>query len=74
MANTRAFCDEPGNEHAIVPAIVDVRDNLGNLAVHVLAARENLASLSYGEMIQKLHEITKGIHEAYDDERVRIDY
>ena len=74
MSNTRAFCDEPGNEHAIVPAIVDVRDNLGNLAVHVLAARENLASLSYGEMIQKLYRITEDIHEAYEKERARINY
>ena len=58
MPNTRAFCDQQGNEHALVPPIVDVRDNLGALAVQVLAAKEDLANMDYCEMIRKLYDVT----------------
>jgi hypothetical protein len=54
-----------GNEHALVPPIVDVRDNLGTLAVQVLAAREDLSKLSNDEMLDKLTAIVVELHSAY---------
>ncbi len=74
MANTRRFCDEEGNEHAFVPAIVDVRDNLGTLAVQVLASRHDLSKMDYCDMIRELYDITEELHDAYDQERERIHY
>ena len=74
MANTRVFCNQEGHEHALVPAIVEVRDSLGVLAVQVLAAREDLANMDYDEMIHKLYDITSSLHRAYDSERARIPY
>ena len=44
MPNTRSFCDQENCEHASVPPIVEVRDHLGALAVHVLSAREDIAT------------------------------
>ena len=63
--NTRAFCDQPDNDHALVPQIIELRDNLGPLAVQVLAAREDLSKLSYGEMLTKLYEIIDDLHAEY---------
>ena len=74
MPNTRAFCDQEDNEHALVPPIVDVRDNLGALAVCVLSAKEDLAEMDYCTMIRKLYDITCELHKAYDEERERISY
>lgn len=74
MPNTRSFCDLDGNEHALVPPIVEVRDNLGSLAVQVLSARENLAEMDYPTMIHKLYEIVEDLHSAYDFERTHISY
>ena len=74
MLNTRSFCDQENHEHAIVPPIVDVRDNLGVLAIHVLSAKEDLAKMDYETMIHKLYDITCELHTAYDRERTRIDY
>ncbi len=74
MPNTRAFCDQEDHEHTLVPPIVDVRDNLGALAVQVLAAKENLTNMDYCEMIRKLYDITCDLHHAYDVERARIAY
>lgn len=65
MSNTREYCDMEGNEHALVPPIVDVRDNLGTLAVQVLAAREDLSKLSNDEMLDKLTAIVVELHSAY---------
>lgn len=45
--NSRNFLNESGErDHALVPQIVEVRDSLGTLAVHVLAARENLSDMT----------------------------
>lgn len=74
MSCTRSFCDMEGNEHALVPPIVDVRDNLGALAVQVLASKEDLANMDYCEMVHKLYEVTCELHNAYDNERERIPY
>lgn len=72
MQNTRSFCDQPDHDHALVPPIIEVRDNLGILAVHILAAREDLANMDYGEMLHKLYDITCELHNAYDRERTNL--
>lgn len=72
MHNTRLFCDKEGNEHALVPPIVDVRDNLGVLAVHVLSAKEDLSQMDYETMIHKFHDITYELHKAFDKTRTNI--
>lgn len=74
MQNTRHFCDEPENEHALVPPIVEVRDHLGTLAVQILAAREDLATIDPNEAVRKLYDIVEELHDAYKKERVRISY
>ena len=66
MSNTRSFCDQPGHEHPLVPQIVEVRDNLGTLAVQVLAAREDLSKMDYSEMLDKLYQIVDDLHTEYD--------
>lgn len=74
MPNTRSFCDQPEHEHALVPPIVDVRDNLGTLAAQVLSARYDLSQMDYSDMIHKLYDITCELHQAYTEERTRISY
>ncbi len=54
------------NDHILVPQIVELLDSLGTLAVQVLAAREDLASMPYPEMISKLYTIIDKLHTAYD--------
>ena len=71
MGNSRTFCNEEGNEHALVLPSAEVRDSLGTLAVQVLAARENLADMDYCEMLSKLYGIVCELHSAYDEERAR---
>ena len=71
MPNSRTFCNEEGNEYALVLPSAEVRDSLGTLAVQVLVARENLADMDYCEMVSKLYEIVCELHDAYDKERVR---
>lgn len=67
MANSREFLNSSADHsHALVPVDVELRDNLGVLAVHVLAARENLAQLSSEDMLRKLRDIIHELHEAYD--------
>ena len=66
MKNTRSICDQPDNEHALVPPIVEIRDHLGTLAVHVLAAREDLSTMEYSDMLYKLHDIICQLHEVYE--------
>lgn len=69
--NSREFCNEKGNEHALVSPAAEVRDNLGTLAVQVLAAREDISKMDSCEMVKKLYEIVCDLHEAYDKERER---
>ena len=67
MANSREFLNSSVEHgHALVPVDIELRDSLGVLAVHVLAARENLAKLSSEDMLRKLHDIIHELHEAYD--------
>ena len=39
--------------------------NLGALAVHVLAAREDLSTMDYTEMLDKLYQIVDDLHTEY---------
>ena len=72
MPNTRRFCDEAHNEHALVPPIVEVRDNLGALAVQVLSARHDLAEMAYADMLREFYDIVCELHTAYDKERTNL--
>ncbi len=65
MPNTRAFCDQVGNDHALVLPKVELRDNLGSLAVQILAAREDLSTLPYDKMLQELFVIIQELHKEY---------
>lgn len=65
MPNTRLICDQENNDHALVPPIVELRDNLGVLAVQILAAREDLASLDSWKILCKLYDIICELHTAY---------
>ena len=71
MPNTRAFCNQDDNAGALVPQLVEVRDSLGFLAVQVLAARENLATMDYTEMLNKLYQIVDDLHTEYDRRKDR---
>lgn len=51
----------------LVPPELEVRDNLGALAVQVLSARKNLADLPYETMLTELYTIVKELHSAYDN-------
>lgn len=66
MPNTRDFCSQEGNEQSLVLQIVEVRDAIGYLAVKVLAAREDLSTLSYKEMLNKLYDIVDGLHYEFE--------
>lgn len=71
---TRADCDMEGQEHVLVDPIVEVRDNLGSLAVQILAANMDLSGkdLNYREVIHRLYDITCDLHTAYDQERTNL--
>ncbi|MDO4356914.1 MAG: hypothetical protein Q4E13_10435 [Clostridia bacterium] len=60
------------NDHMLVPPIVELRDSIGSLAVQALAARENLAALTYPEMLDKLYAIICELHTAYDRNRTNL--
>lgn len=73
-SNTREFCSENGNDHAIISPKVELRDSLGFLAVHILAARKNLAveNLNLDETLCELYYIIAELHSQYDDTRSRL--
>lgn len=64
-----AECFENHDEHSLVSPSIEVRNNLGMLAVQVLAARENLAEMDSNEIIRKLYDIVSELHTAYNEER-----
>ena len=74
MPNTRRFCDEEENDHAMVPPMVEVRDCLGVLAVQVLSAKEDLARMDAVEMVSKLHGLVCELHQAYSDLRTHLQF
>lgn len=68
--NSREILNQSaGNDHMLVPPIVELRDSIGALAVQVLAARENLVAMPYPEMPDKLHAIIGELHAAYNRSR-----
>ena len=64
--NSRAFCADPDNDHAIVDPKIDVRDNLGGLAIATLAARPDFSAMKPEEKVEALFEIVVDLHKAYD--------
>lgn len=70
-SNTREFCSEAGNDHAIVSNLIELRDSIGFLAVHMLAARENFATMSEKQALSELFNIIVELHEQYEDLRIR---
>ena len=63
MCNSREFCNQDNNEHALVSPTAEVRDSLGVLAIHVLASKKNLAEMDYCDVVD--------LHKAFDQERPR---
>lgn len=63
--NLRDFSNQEEHEHVLVPPAMDVRDNLGNLAVQVLAAKHDIANMSSSEIVEKLLDIVCDLHSAY---------
>ena len=45
---------------------IDLRDNIGILAIEILKAKENIADLSYDEIMRKTLDIIEELHEIYD--------
>ena len=66
MANSREFTEQFENEHAIVDPVIEVRDNLGALAVATLAADPSFSAMTSEQKVTKLFQITADLHNAYD--------
>lgn len=60
-----AYFDDD-DEHALRHPKIDLRDNIGILAIEILKAKENLAVLSYDEIMRKTLDIIEELHEIYD--------
>ena len=60
-----AYFDDD-NEHALRHPKIDLRNNIGVLAIEILKAKENLAVLSYDEIMRKTLDIIEELHEIYD--------
>lgn len=45
---------------------IDLRNNIGVLAIEILKTKENLAVLSYDEIMRKTLDIIEELHEIYD--------
>ena len=60
-----AYFDDD-NEHALRHPKIDLRNNIGVLAIEILKAKENLAVLSYDEIMRKTLDIIEELHETYD--------
>lgn len=57
---------DPSNHASLDEPIYVLRDNLGSLAVSVLASKYDLSQMSYDEMVHKLLDIIEELHNAYD--------
>lgn len=57
-----AYFDDD-NEHALRHPKIDLRNNIGVLAIEILKAKENLAVLSYDEIMRKTLDIIEELHE-----------
>ena len=60
-----AYFDD-NDEHALRHPKIDLRNNIGVLAIEILIAKENLAVLSYDEIMRKTLDIIEELHEIYD--------
>jgi len=60
-----AYFDD-NDEHALRHPKIDLRNNIGVLAIEILKAKENLAVLSYDEIMRKTLDIIEELHEIYD--------
>ena len=60
-----AYFDDD-DEHALRHPKIDLRDNIGILAIEILKAKENLAVLSYDEIMRKTLDIIEELHAIYD--------
>lgn len=60
-----AYFDD-NDEHALRHPKIDFRNNIGVLAIEILKAKENLAVLSYDEIMRKTLDIIEELHEIYD--------
>lgn len=60
-----AYFDDD-DEHALRHPKIDLRNNIGVLAIEILKAKENLAVLSYDEIMRKTLDIIEELHEIYD--------
>ena len=60
-----AYFDD-NDEHALRHPTIDLRNNIGVLAIEILKAKENLAVLSYDEIMRKTLDIIEELHEIYD--------
>ncbi|MEK5166196.1 hypothetical protein NYE69_28225 [Paenibacillus sp. FSL R5-0527] len=65
------FYDE--NNQALRQVSVVVRDSLGDLAIQLLCARQDITKLDYHELIIELSNIVKDLHSAYEHEYHRLD-
>lgn len=54
------------NSHLLVPCLVELRDSLGTLAVQMLAARKDLATISPSEALTELYAIISDLHVEYE--------
>lgn len=57
---------DPSNHTSLDEPIYVLRDNLGSLAVSVLASKYDLSQMSYDEMVHELLDIIEELHNAYD--------
>lgn len=60
-----AYFDD-NDEHALRHPKIDLRNNIVVLAIEILKAKENLAVLSYDEIMRKTLDIIEELHEIYD--------
>ena len=55
------------NDQALRYPKIDLRNNIGILAIEILKAKENIADLSNCEIMDKTLDIIKDLHKIYDD-------
>ena len=61
-----AYFDDD-NEQALRRPKIDLRDNIGVLAIEILKAKENIADLSNYEIMNKTLDIIQDLHKIYDE-------
>lgn len=64
MKSLSDFYEE--NDQSLRKPKIVLRDNLGTLAVQILASRPNFSSMSQTDMLYELHDIICKLHKEYD--------